>query len=422
MRLPSLSPRRLRQLWYVPLLVLAMALMMLRLLVMARLFDVPTFAEFSGGMLVSATFCMLGCLGLQSMLQREWPVNLVRRQELRALVRAAQCALVAVACCAIGLLAAGLGLRVAGMTPALLAVGLLNGLAQQCFLLATVESRSRGEALRFSLQNLLRAVAAFGLSVFVAVTTGSALGALVVDALVTIVLSAGYFQRSLAHVKWGALAVGVLALRRLRRVQWRSALTLMVVMVVGFVLLNADRWVASVRLGTVGFAHYAFAWIVLSMAQSVQVVINASVYPMLVRRYAEHGRGVAFRLCLRVCAAILVLGVVAAVPLGLLLDFSVRRWYPQFADATPLLPLFLAIAVLRVSDFWSSFLLITGFESRLLRLNLAVAVGGAIVWALLVRPGGATVLSPTDVAGLAAVFTLGAYGAAAGAAWRVGSR
>ena len=83
------------------------------------------------------------------------------------------------------------------------------------------------------------------------------------------------------------------------------------------------------------FAHYAFAWIVLSMAQSAQVVINASVYPMLVRRYAEHGRSVAFRLCLRVCAAILVLGVVAAVPLGLLLDFSVRRWYPQVRSDRP---------------------------------------------------------------------------------------
>ena len=421
MRFPSLSPRRLRQLWYVPLLVLAMALMMLRMLVMARLVDVPTFAEFSGGMLVSATFCMLGCLGLQSMLQREWPVNLVRRQELRALVRAAQCAIVAAACCALGLLAAGLGLKVAGMSPALLAVGLLSGLSQQLFLIATVESRSRGEALRFSLQNLLRAVAALGLSVLVAVTTGSALAALAVDALVTIALSAGYFQRSLAHVKWSALAVGVLALRRLRRVQWRSALTLMVVMVVGFALLNADRWVASEVLGTIGFAHYSFAWIVLSIAQSAQVVINASMYPMLARRFAEHGRGVAFRVCLRACVALLVLGAVAAVPLGLLLDFSVRRWYPQFVDATALLPIFLAIAVLRVSDFWSSFLLITGFESRLLRLNVAVAIGGAIVWALIVRPGTGTALSPTEVAGLAAVFTLGAYAAAAGAAWRVRS-
>ena len=54
-----LSPRRLRQLWYAPVLTLAMGLLLMRNLVMARLLDVPGFAEFSAGLLVSSTFCML---------------------------------------------------------------------------------------------------------------------------------------------------------------------------------------------------------------------------------------------------------------------------------------------------------------------------------------------------------------------------
>ena len=94
------SPRRARQLWYAPVLTLAMGLMFVRSLVMARLLDVEAFGQYSAGILVSATFCMLGCLGLQSMLQREWPVHLVRGRERSGPVRAAQCHLVATACCA----------------------------------------------------------------------------------------------------------------------------------------------------------------------------------------------------------------------------------------------------------------------------------------------------------------------------------
>lgn len=414
----ALTPHRIRQLWYAPLLALAMGLMMLRMLVMARLLDVHAFAEFSGGVLVSGTFCMLGCLGLQSLLQREWPVNLVRHQEVRGLVRAAQCNLVAVGCGLVGLLGAALGLSLAGMTPALLAVGILHGLSQQFFLVATVESRSRGEALRFAQQNLVRAVASLGLSAVVAWWTGSALAALGTDALITMALSCDFFQKSLRHARFGAMVIYPLALRQLRRVRWGSAFMLMAVMIVGFGLLNADRWVASSQLGVAGFARYSFAWIVLSIAQSAQALINASVYPLLARRFAGYGRHVAYGICLRVSLAFLVAGTLAAIPLGYLLELSIHRWYPQYVDAITLLPLFLGIAVLRVSDFWSSFLLITGFESRLLKINIAAGVFGVLAWVGLVRPWTGETLTLQQVSWLAALLTLSIYAAAAATAWR----
>ena len=299
-----------------------------------------------------------------------------------------------------------------------LAVGMLHGLSQQCFLLATVESRSRGDALRFANQNLLRAVVAMGLSVTVALYSGSALWALASDALATILMSLGFFRRSLRHVNLGATAVGALAMRRMKRVQWRSAFTLMVIMIVGFALLNVDRWIASDLLGVTGFAHYSFVWIVLSIAQSTQAVINASVYPLVARRFAEHGRAVAFHVCLRASIAILVIGSAAAVPLGYLLGYGVRRWYPQFDDAIVLLPLFLGIGVLRVSDFWSSFLLITGLEERLLRVNVAAALTGALAWALVVRPWSGEAIAAAQVGWLAALLTLSAYAATAAVSLR----
>ena len=417
MRLSLLPTRRAWQLFYAPLLAMAMGLMMLRVLVMARVLDVHAFAEFSGGLLISGTFCMVGCLGLQPMLQREWPMNLVRHQELRGLVRAAQCNIVAVVCALLGLLGAAVGMSPAGMTPGILAIGMLHGLSQQLFLIATVESRSRGDVFRFALQNFLRAVAALTLSSAAAFWLGSAEFALAIDAVVTIALSLSFFQSSLGRVRRSAAEVFRLAARRLRVVRWDSALTMMLIMAAGFGLLNADRWVASDRLDSEDFARYAFAWIVLSIAQSIQVVINASVYPLLARRFAEHGREVAFRLCLRVSASILVAGSIAAVPLCLMLGYGVRRWFPQYSEVQALFPLFLATGVLRAADFWSSFLLIAGLELRLLMLNLCAMAFGLMVWTLLMRPWAAGVITLQDVGWLAAFLSLSAFLAAAGASW-----
>jgi len=411
------TPHR-RQLWYAPLLALAMALMMLRLLVMARLLDVLEFGEFSGGILISSTFCMLGCLGLQPMLQREWPVNLVRGQERRALVLATQCLLVALACCVVGLIATLPGAIVIGMTPELVAVGLLHGLAHQVFLVASVESRSREDVLRFARQNMTRAVAALALSIALAIWTGSAVAVLLFDAMVTLAMALRFFAQALARTRLGTIDVLCLATRCLHRIRWRSAMTLMVVMVVSFFVLNADRWIASNRLSTYGFAQYAFVWVVLSIAQSAQAVINASVYPLIARRFAVHGRSAAFALCRRAAIGALLAGTLIAVPLGYLLGLGVSRWYPEYAQASSLLPLFLAIGVLRMSDYWSGFLLITGRESQLLRLNLGATVLGLLTWALLTRPWTDGQSTPLQVGWLAATLTLFAYGAEVTLSWR----
>jgi O-antigen/teichoic acid export membrane protein len=395
-----------------------MGLMLVRSLVLARLLDVDAFGQFSAGILVSATFCMLGCVGLQSMLQREWPVHLVRRQERHGLIRAAQCHLVALACCAVGVIAGAAGAVPAGMSAPLLAIGLFHGLTQQIFLVSTTESRSRGDALRFAWQTIVRTAGGLMLSAGVAAWTGSPSATLVVDAALTLLLSIAYFSRSLgrAHLRW--TTTFLLAMRRLPGVRWRSALTLMAAMIVTFGVLNADRWVAADQLSVGAFALYSFAWLVLTIAQSAQSVINASIYPLLARRFAAFGRDVAFSVCVRVSAAAFALSIVVALPAYYLIEYAIRRWYPPYVDATPLLPLFLAIAAFRMSDFWSSFLLIVGQEGRLLRANLVATVSAVAIWIVLVHPGRGAPVSSYEVAGLAVLLTLCAYAAVAAAAWR----
>jgi O-antigen/teichoic acid export membrane protein len=413
-----LTPHRVRQLWYPPILGAALALMMARVLIMARLLDVQQFAAFCGGALVSGTFGMLGCLGLQSLLQREWPVNILRGQERRGLVRAAQCNLVAVGCAAVGLLLPLAGRSIAGITPALFAVGTLHGLSQQLFLIATVESRSRGDALRYSQENLVRAAAALLLGALVAVATHSAVWTLTTEALISLALSDGLFRLSVARSSAKLCEVYGLAVRSLPRVNWRAAFTLLAISSVGFATLNADRWVAADRLDLGRFAHYSFAWILLMMAQALQVVINASAYPLLARRFVSHGSSGALRVCATLSSAALAVGLLCVVPAWAILAHAIPRWFPVYANTVALLPLFLGVALLRVSDFWSSYLLIVGRENRLLTLNCTVAVLSIGIWVALVHPWAPASLQLREVALLAVVMTVCGYVAVAGLSLR----
>jgi O-antigen/teichoic acid export membrane protein len=398
-----------------------MGLMLVRILLMARLLSLPVFAQFSGGLLVSSTFCMLACLGLQSLLQRELPVQIVRRREIAGQVLIAQCLIVAFACAALGLIVAAAGFAVAGLGPQGMALGVLHGLSQQSFLIATVESRSRGEPLRFAMQNLSRSVALLGVGLVVAVATGSAAWVLGTEAVVSFAFTNGTLRGVLGRTSLTIGFVYRLAVRRLEHVSWSSALALLAVAVTGFASINADRWVAAELLTATTFAQYAFGWIILTVAQSVQVVCNASVYPLFARKFANFGGAETFRVCARISIALLLLCSLAAVLSFWALDLAIVNWFPAYSDSRVLLPIFLCIAILRVSDFWSSFLVIAGLERRLLLINVAVMAFASSTWVVWAQPwlGG---IGLRHIAVLGALLTLLSYMSALLCAWHAAKR
>ncbi|WP_137890902.1 hypothetical protein [Ramlibacter sp. 2FC] len=414
-----LTARRLKQLWYLPLLATAMGLMMLRILAMARVLDVAGFGTYSAGLLVSGTFCMLGCLGLQSMLQRDMPVMLMRHRSRAALVLLLQCLLVALACAAVGVLSGSFVVSVAGLPSVAVTVGIVHGLSQQAFLLVTVESRSRGEPLRYAFQNFWRAASILVTSLVVADLTGSAVMALLAEAAVSIALSHATLGRIVRETRVPFAGIVAVSLRRLGQIRWRTALVLLLVSVVGFLHVNADRWAAAEALAPDRFALYAFAAIVLTVAQSVQSMINASVYPMLSRRCATAGPRVAFRLCAALSIATLAGGLVLAIPGLVAAGHAIDWWFPDYRASTGLLTLFFSIAVLRVSDFWSSFLMISGHEIRLLVLDGLVLTIGVAVW-MLYLSGYRSQHSDLAIYGMLAVLLAsGHYLCSAAMAWRI---
>lgn len=369
-----------RSIWpgYVPILASAMAIMFVRTLLAAKLLDVPEFALFSVGILVSNSFCMLGCFGFYLLLQRDLPMLIAKGRCVRGSLLLHQTLILSV----VGFLGL-LPLSFFGLfsvSPAFFAISLLNGFAQQAFLVVTLQSRSEGRSMRFALDNLMRSVAVLAVIAFIGWNSGTAASMLLAESLVTLAMVAWIYGAMGRQGAIGRKALWVVAARGFSSARWWSSLALMATGIFGFVMLSGDRWIAAALLDRDGFALYAFAGVVLIVAQSLQSVINVSVFPGLAKTYALFGCTSAARAALRYSLIGLIVAFCMAVPVFFMTNHAIELFYPAYAPTREFLALFLLIASLRVSDFLSSFLIIAGRERLLLGVNmLSVGLGG-VVW------------------------------------------
>jgi O-antigen/teichoic acid export membrane protein len=298
-----------------------------------------------------------------------------------------------------------------------LAIGVFHGLSQQVFLIATVESRSRGESLHFARQNLERAGIALAIGCGIGVLLESATAVLFTEAIVSFLLTLKTMRGVLQRSRIKVTVVARLAVRRLGEIRWSSAMALLAVMFVSFSYLNADRWLAAQLLRPTAFALYSFAWILLLVAQSLQSLINASFFPLLARRYASAGSSAAFGLCARASIGLLLACALVSWPTGWLLNAVVLRWFPSYAESTSVMGIFLWVAALRISDFWGSYLIIVGREKRLLLVYLAVGIVVCVSWTYKVQPWANAAIAIADVAWLAVALTFVGYLASFLTAW-----
>ena len=377
---PVLTPRRRVQIWYGPLLALAMLLNMLKLLAYARLLRVEEFGQVSAALLISSSFCMLGCFGLMPMLQRDWPVLAFRGQHLRAWIRVAQCCAVAIATASVLGVLSVTGITLAGLAGGMLAVSILSGLAQQFFLVITTESRSAGNALVYAQHQLLRAAATFAAAFALAFHGASAYTLVAAEATISMLaaLAIAIFTPRSGLPKMAILAAA--AWRGLTKLAWRNALTMMAVVLVSFAMVNVDRWLASHSLDALDFGLYSFAAIVLSVAQSCQGLINASTFPLVARRQASQGTSGSFRVAMKLSAMVGTAGLIVIFPAVWVAQVGIARWYPGYGTISAWLPWLGLIGLLRAADFWSSFLIIGGHESKVLVLNGVSALVAVLIW------------------------------------------
>ncbi|GAA0556690.1 hypothetical protein GCM10008997_00810 [Halomonas salifodinae] len=272
---------------------------------------------------------------------------------------------------------------IAGLSGSFLAVSIIHGLSQQIFVLATVESRSRGEVLRFSWQNIVRAVLVVGVAGGFAWHIRSPSLTLLVEAVLSLFLGFRIVVGGIKRSPYELCYLFFFSFKKISKVRWVDSLLLMVVMLAGFLLANIDRWMAASFLTSEQFALYGFAWVLLSAAQSVQAIVNSSVYPALARRYAVSGTSSSFRVAAKVSLILLAVGFVFSIPFYYMAVSIINKWFIGYEPSVGVIHVFLAVAAIRVSDFWSSHLIIIGKEKVVVLLNVVSASLAMVTVAIL---------------------------------------
>jgi O-antigen/teichoic acid export membrane protein len=381
----SFVDEALRFFSYLPLLGVSAAVSLAKLMVYARLVSADEYGAISQMFLIGNTFGIVGSLGFYLLALRELPGLHVRRREFAMAVLLAQGVLVSTA----STLAAGLvlipfaaaGASVLKVGGPGLAIGLFYAWAQLCFQIATTGARSRLEMTRYSADMAARAILTTAAGVAVIVFGRHARAVVLAETLVTMAASLWTGAGVVSRTGIAGARLARLAARRLRLAHWRSSIVLMLGSLLGFLTSAADRWLAAFFLDLKQFGYYAFAWTSIAMAQTFQFLINASLFPLISRRYWAASSREAFRLTAALSLGLAGLGAAAAALLAPFIGVAVDRFFPQQTGAVALVEPLLIAAVLRVADFWSSFLLVIRRETLLLNLQIATLIGaGAIYW------------------------------------------
>ena len=406
------ASRAISHLSYTPLLGTAAAISLVRVLFYAALMDVDQFGLTSQLLLVSGLFGLFGNLGTQLVAHRDVPrlLHLGRSREAVSLIAQSTyvTVLVAVLCFPLG----WLGLPLFNLTPIELALALIHGLATQVFATFVIESKSRLAMMQYARDMFIRAMLITVAGSWVAYRGWGGVGVIAAEALLTLAVLPFLAVSILANnnVPWSD--IGRMAAPAHRELPWRASLILLAGSLIAYASFNLDRWFAASSLNRFEFGQYAFAWIPLMAAQSLQFLLNAGIFPLLARHGLEAPAWRALRLAAQVSLAILAIGIIAAVIAWFLAPPIIAAWLPKYSAALPLLGPLIAAAVFRISDFWSSFLIAAKFEWVLLKVQTVVLGLVLLGWIGLISIMGLR-MTPESLAWLAFVAAATTHAASA---------
>ncbi|KAI9135234.1 lipopolysaccharide biosynthesis protein [Acaryochloris sp. CCMEE 5410] len=393
--------------------------MMARTLLMARLLSLEAFGEFSFGLLVSSSFNMLNCLGLQIILQRDLPIMILRHHEKSGAILLSQCLIVSsVSGCFIFLVIFIANILTLEIPTKFMLIGLLHGLVQQIFLIATTESRSRGQPTRYSLQYLARSSGIIVVGGLIASATGSAFLTLVAETSVVIIT----IHRLLVSVYRNASIKFThalhLAIRKLPNIQWKASIWLFLASSTTFLMFNIDRWIASHTFNKEDFGLYTFAGTILIVGQMIQSLINTTVFPMLVRRNATFGKVHTYFLSLKISGILFCAWAVLSIAIWLIMNYGFIHIFPKYQNIQALLPYFMVTASFRIAGIWSSFLIITGNNIQLFTLKMFTITFSIILWIFYIHFFHTNIISLGNLAVFSGVLSISDYLVTMATSWQ----
>lgn len=383
--------------------------MFIRIFLYANFFEKAEFGHLSRELLISNIYVMFGCFGFYQILQRNLPILYAKNLKAKAIVDVFQCIYLNVILAILIVFLITTLYIFSNYDFHLPISGILNGAAQQGFLIATLKRRSEGAVVPFATDNLIRALAVVICGLAVAKVTGSSRLVVLSEAAVSMVFTTTILAGMVGGAANRLRRITALACGRIHIAMWRTAIFMMVTSVASFLIVTLDRVVAAYALSIENFADYALFSQILVAAQYFQYVIGASLITAIARENQLSGRRAAFRLTKRVSGAIVALALLLGVPAVYAVQYLTTLFFPQYVQGLYIVPMLLVVGTIRASDFWSSFLLTTGHEARLLMNNVIVICAAAILFPILFWYREFAPLSLGDVAGFALFLGAASY-------------
>lgn len=404
-----LLSRVLYHLSYTPILGLAALIGLIRIGIYARLLDVDEFGLLSKLLLISSFFYVVGSFGFQLLAQRDIPARFAEGRYRKGIIILGRAGIVtSITALAVSLVPLS-GYSPLGVTALAFLFAVLHGWGQQIYMLVVIDIRSRLEMMRYSWQILVRAVFSAAVAVIVAAMGGGAIGIVVAELVITVMLTAKMMEHLLNSTRLSITTFTKLSAKGFNKTEWQVSMVLLVGTVLAFLSISADRWIAAARLSSTEFGLYSFAWISLVVAMSVQALLNAGIFPLIAQRRVAGGSDTnALRITTIVSGGLLIVGLITAFIANALAAWAIPRWYPQYINALPLFPPLLLAAAFRVSDFWSSYLIIVHRHHLLLKIQfILILVPLLYYWLNSSEPS--RMLVPHNFALLALFLAVGNY-------------
>jgi O-antigen/teichoic acid export membrane protein len=399
-----------RYVLYMPILAGASGLLFLRTFLYARVFPVEGFGALNQALLVASTFTNLAGIGLLQLAQKLLPQfhALEEREKFEDLLSSCvvMCALSAVAATGVLAIAVAMG-WLQGLL--LFAIALQFAVAQYLFSVRLIEIKSELRFLYHSRVSALRAVALLAVGVSVATLTGSVSATLAAEAMVTLTIA------------WPLVAGerGKTVIAKLRNFKsdhrWFSqysapAMRLFLLNGALTALYAIDRWFGIALLTKHEYGIFALGLTIISLFETLQLIVNVSAYPLMGRMIARGEQARAFRFASVASIVILAAGALCYIPFVLLLDFLLARYLPSYLEAANVIRLAVIVGVLRLADFYGSFAILLNYERRL-TAGSAGLLAAAVLAMVLVNVTGIARFDPdrmiqVSVAVAAGVFVL----------------
>jgi O-antigen/teichoic acid export membrane protein len=389
---------------YTPLLGLAASLSLIRITIYSRLLSVGDFGLLSKLLLISSLFGTAGSLGFQLIAQRDLPALFAEGRYRNGLIALSKAITVTTISAFLVSAFSLLNIPILGVSGFLLFCSIVHGWSQQVFMLAVIDTRSRLEMMRYAKQVLVKTLTASVVAAAVAALGGGPVGIVFAELLVTLLLSvrliAAITKNIAKRILWK------ISIRSFRKNDFSTALTLFLSTLLMFFSTNIDRWLAADRLQHDDFGLYAFAWISLTAALSFQALLNAGIFPLISRRRKEGHAKAAFRTTASISLAMLFAGIVIACMVYLFAQWFLPNKYQRYAAALPLIMPLLLAAVLRLADFWSSYLIVMHRQNLLMKIQIFLILIPCFYYFAL---GSSSVFSPIDFAWLAVALAAGNF-------------